>query len=38
MVIDKARELNGDLDRAAPDHGDARRRLPRPRQAVDDGA
>ena len=38
MVIDKARALNGDLDRAAAHHGHARRRLPRSRQAADDGA
>ena len=35
MVIDEARERNGDLDRAAPGHRDARRGLPRPRQAGD---
>ena len=37
MVIDQARELNGDLDRPRLHHRDARRRLPRPRQAGDDG-
>ena len=38
MVIDQARARNDDLDRPRLHHGDARRRLPRPRQAGDDRA
>ena len=37
LVIDKARELNGDLDRPRLITRDAGRRLSRPRQAADDG-
>ena len=37
LVIDQARRRIDDLDRAATARGHARRRLPRPRQAGDDG-